>query len=385
MKICVGVMFGGESVEHEISILSAMQVIHALDEEKYEVIPIYIAKDHTMYQDDSLWEIETYQDMDKLIKNGRIVNLIKEDHTIVVQPLKQSWFTKKKHLDIVLPIIHGTNGEDGTIQGYLEMLRVPYCGCDVLGAAIGQDKVIMKQVLDFHHIATPTWFYTTIYEEDQGIIEDKCQTLGYPLIIKPANLGSSVGISIIHDQKELHPALKEAFLYDEKVVIEKVVENLRELNISIMGNRKSKEISSIEEVIRQDHILSYKDKYEGSDSSKGMASTNRILPAQISDEMKKQIEAYAIATFDELCAEGIVRIDFLIDDQEKIVYVNEINTIPGSLAFYLWKDKGYSFTSLLDQLITIGIDKVKRKERRVTSYDTNVLNMKKGLGSKGVK
>lgn len=384
MKLNAAVMFGGESVEHEISILSAMQVMQALDKERYEVFPIYIAKDHTMYQDVSLWELDTYRDLDSLMKNMRKVNLIREGNHVVIEPLKHSLFTKKQVIDIVLPVIHGTNGEDGTIQGYLEMLKVPYCGCRVLGAAIGQDKVIMKEILDYHHIPTCPWFYATMYDDLKEIM-DKGEELGYPLIVKPANLGSSVGIGIAENEKEFQSCLEEGFQYDRKVLVEKVVVKLREINASVMGNARTSEVSQLEEVLKSDEILSYQDKYQGNDKTKGMVSASRILPAALSEAKQKEIEEMAKRTFHELNAQGICRIDFLMDDESGMVYVNEINTIPGSLAFYLWKGKGYDFTTLMDQWIALAIEEEKHKDQQITAYDTNILANASLSGSKGTK
>ncbi|MEG0958790.1 MAG: D-alanine--D-alanine ligase family protein [Erysipelotrichaceae bacterium] len=376
MKIRVAVMYGGKSVEHEISILSALQVMHALDKNKYQVIPIYIAKDHCMYQGDALWDIDTYQDEDRIANKVTNINLIKKGNMVMLQPTKHS-IHKKQIIDLVLPIIHGTNGEDGTIQGYLEMLDLPYCGSSIIGAAINQDKVIMKQVMKQQGIPTVDFFYTTAYESETSYLK-KADKLGYPLIMKPANLGSSIGIHIAKNQAELKDKIKDSFLYDEKVMIEKVVEHLREVNISVMGNMIHSECSLMEEVIKSKDILSYEDKYQNSQTSKGMLSTKRILPANFDQETQTKIKNLALQSFHELCSDGVVRIDFLIDDETKNIYVNEINTIPGSLAFYLWKDSGYLFHELLDRVIELGLDKMRRKKQKIMSYDTNILNIQKG-------
>ncbi|MEG1701608.1 MAG: D-alanine--D-alanine ligase family protein [Erysipelotrichaceae bacterium] len=375
MKLRLAVLYGGESVEHEISILSALQVMNALDKNKYQVIPIYIGKDHTMYQGERLWEIETYQDMTQLKTKVESINIIKQGSNIVIQPLKRS-FHKKQIIDLVLPIIHGTNGEDGCIQGYLEMIGLPYCGSGVLASSIGQDKVIMKQIMNQQGITTPPYFYI-LANEPASLYSNKADKLGYPLIIKPANLGSSIGIHVVQNAKALRLLLQDSFLYDDKVIVEKVIPHLREMNISVLGNYLQSECSAIEEVMKSKDLLSYEDKYQDT-KSKGILSTKRILPALISEDMKLRIEKLALQTFHALCSDGVVRIDFLINDESKEVYVNEINTIPGSLAFYLWKDQGYLFHELLDQVILLGLKKMKRKQQKIMSYDTNILMIQKG-------
>lgn len=382
MKLRIAVIFGGRSVEHEISILSAMQVMHALDPLQYEVIPLYISKDGTMYSETALKDLAVYKQLDEIVSRYDPVHLIRNGKQYEIRKVKQTWRSRNQIVDIAFPVIHGTNGEDGTLQGYLALLGIPYCGCGVLGAAIGQDKVIMKQVLDHHHIPTPAWFYVHAYEDAYDEISEDCEELGYPLIIKPASLGSSVGIGIVNQPSELQAMLQQAFQFDEKAIVEKLIEPMRECNCSILGDMSQMEVSAIEEVIKSNDILSYQDKYEGNGKSKGMVSATRLLPAPISEELASQIADLAKRTFLALQASGVSRIDFIVDETKNIVYVNEINTIPGSLAFYLWTATGLSFSKLLDRIIQLALDGVRRKEKRTYSYDTNLLANYHGEGMK---
>lgn len=385
MKLQLGVAFGGESVEHEISILSAMQVIQALDKEKYDIFPMYYTKEKVLYCDEQLKDIDVYKDMDKLMQSLKPCTLLHDHQNHYIEELGGFFKRKRKRIDMVLPVMHGTSGEDGVFQGYLEMLGIPHTGSAVLGAAIGQDKVIMKQVLENVKVPIVPWFYATVYDlKDMDMIFSRAEELTYPMIIKPSNLGSSIGIEIVENKEQLHKALIEAFQYDEKVVVEKVIQQLKEVNISVMGDLSIINISCIEEVMKADHILSYHDKYEGGAKTKGMASAKRIIPANLDDETSEEVRMLAKKTFHELHSAGIVRIDFMIDEADGSVYVNEINTIPGSLAFYLWEKTGVSFTELLDRYIQLGLDAYKRKERMIFSYQTNILKtFKKGSSMKG--
>ncbi|MEA5018267.1 MAG: D-alanine--D-alanine ligase family protein [Erysipelotrichaceae bacterium] len=391
MKINVGVIFGGESVEHEVSIISALQAINALDISLYNVIPLYISKQRKLYSSKALMEINNYQDLNKLISNIDEVYLLNEGNKVTCRAVKANLFSKKypQVIDLVIPVIHGTNGEDGTVQGYLEMLRLPYVGCDVIAAGVGQDKVIMKYVLTGNGLPVCDWFWFYGHEFSHNMVDiyDKTKALGYPVIIKPACLGSSIGIQIVHNEAELEDAVNEATKYDRKLVVEKVIQNLLEINCSVLGDCYQCEASSLEQVLKNEEILSFADKYGGSknkNASKGMASTSRIVPARISDEKTKMIKQMAIDTFKALGASGVCRIDFMIDQTNDNVYVNEINTIPGSLAFYLWQDANVSFNELMNRLVKQAIDRKRRQEKMIFSYETNIL-AGFSKGSKGSK
>ncbi len=386
--IKIGVMYGGTSVEHEVSIISAVQAMHNLDEEKYDIIPIYMGKDKAWYTGKQLMDIELYKDMDLLKRYANQVVLYKKGNEFVLQKVK-GFRRIVNTVDLILPVVHGSGVEDGSIQGFLETIGVPYVGSNVLGSALGQDKVVMKEVMKAHDI--PVVPYTVAYDYEMSNIEElekKVKKVGYPVIIKPANLGSSVGITIAHTKDELETALRDAFVYENKVVIEKKIEQIIEINASVIGNYEYSEVSALEEVMGKDEILSYKDKYMGSSKtkgSKGMASASRIIPARVDEKVTEKIKEYAKETFKALNLSGVARIDFLIDKKTKDIYVNEPNTCPGSLSFYLWEACGKKYPELLDDIINIAIKDFKNKDSKIHSFETNILSCSGLKGCKGIK
>ena len=397
MKLNIAVFFGGESVEHEVSIISAHQAIEALDKNKYNVIPVYVSKERKLYVSDLLKDMSNYKDLKQLISQCTQVSITSEDNRVVIRPVKPSLFGPKElgTIDIAIPVMHGTNGEDGTIQGFFEMLKVPYAGCDLYGAAIGQDKVLQKNVLSDNNLPITNWFWVYGSEMDthQNEILDKVHRLIYPVIIKPARTGSSVGISIAHNDEEYLACFDEARQYDEKIITEKVVKPMREINCSVVGDSYSCVASVLEEVssVSQDELLSFSDKYLGggksskTQGSKGMASTARIVPAPLTDEQTRLVQQLAKETFRVLGTSGVCRIDFLMDADTKKVYVNEINTIPGSLAFYLWQAAGVSFSELMDKLVELALDRERRRSKMTFSYETNILSNFSASSAKGSK
>lgn len=387
--IKVGVIFGGESVEHEVSIISAVQAMNKLDNEKYEIVPIYITKEGEWYTGGVLREIETYKDMELLKRYTKNVVLYKKDNRFVLQN-KGLIKNFVNEVDIILPVVHGTNVEDGVLQGYLKTIGVPFVGSNVLAAAVAQDKVIQKQV--FEHSKLPItkyyWFYDTDYKaDDEKVVKAIEKGLKYPVIVKPATLGSSVGISSAKNKKELTDAIEEAIHYDYKIVVEEKVENLIEVNISVLGNYENQKLSEIEEVFTDNSLLTYEDKYIGGSKKtgcKGMANASRVIPANIDAKLKKEVEEVATEAFRSVGLSGVVRIDFLIDKKAKKIYINEINSCPGSLSFYLWEPKDKNFTALLDEMINIAIKDYKKDKSKTRSFETNILSGFKGLkGSKG--
>lgn len=383
MKLKLGVIFGGESVEHEISVISAVQAMKALDEEKYEIVPIYIAKDKSWYTGALLRDIDLYKDFDNLKKYAKNVVLYNKDGRFVLQS-KKGLRKIVDEIDIVLPVMHGTNGEDGSIQGFLNMLGIPYAESNMFAATIGQDKVFQKQILESSNlpITKYIWFFDNEYLEDFNSIKKKVKDIGYPVIIKPARLGSSIGIKIANDEEELKTGIDYAIRYDDKILVEKVVKNLVELNCAVLGNKESRETSLIEEVLGSDEILSYNDKYVGDKKSKGMLSTNRIIPAKITKKEENKIKELSEEVFRVLNLSGVVRIDFLMDDKTDDIYINEVNTIPGSLSFYLFDSKKKNYTKLLDEIINIAIKDYKNKKSKTHSLDINILKDYKGLNGK---
>ncbi len=387
MKMKIGVIFGGQSVEHEVSIISAIQAMKAMDEDKYEIIPIYITKEREWYTGNLLKNIDNYSDLDNLKRYAKNVVLYNKEGKFYLQN-KKGLKLIIEEIDIAFPIVHGVNVEDGTIQGYLDLIGIPYVGSDIYGSVVGQDKVFMKQIFESAKIPITkyVWFFDFEYKENKEDIISKIEKLNFPLILKPAKLGSSVGINRVSNKEDLEEAILDTMQYDSKIVIEEVVEDLIEVNCSVLGNYEYQETSEIEEVMSNDEFLTYQDKYLGNTKNgkmKGMAATNRVIPARIEDKQRKEIIELAQETFKILNTAGVSRIDFLIDKNKNKVYVNEINTIPGSLSFYLWDPIGKNYTVLLDELISLAIKNYKNKRRLITSFDTNILQNHSGI--KGVK
>ena len=391
MKTNVAVFFGGRSVEHEISIISAVQAMGNIDREKYNVIPVYMSKQSVFYSGEALLDIATFRAGEAEAKADP-VTFVPKGNKVVMMNLKGGLFKKKDvDIDVCFPIVHGTNCEDGSIQGYIETLGLPYVGCDVMSSALGMDKVLFKNVLLDRKIPTLRCvdFGAREWALNSDEITDRLiKETGFPLIVKPANLGSSVGISKVDDEAELRPAIDMACSFADRVLVEHAVSNLREINCSVLGDRNDCKASALEEPVAHDKILSYDDKYRanaGKSGSKGMASLSRKLPADLTNDKTEEIQRIAVETFKAIGASGVVRIDFLmdVDDNDK-VYVNEINTIPGSLSFYLWEATGVKYPELCDRLIELAFKRQRERENTMFTIDTNILN-ETSFGQKGSK
>lgn len=391
MKIKVGVIFGGETVEHEVSIITAVQAMEHMNKDKYEIVPIYISKDRIWYTGKMLMDIDVYQDFNELKKYAKEVVLTKTKDGFFLQKTRGLFRKNITDIDIAFPIVHGNNAEDGTLQGHLDSIGIPYVGSRVLGSALGQDKVIMKQI--FKDAKLPVvdyvWFFDSEYADDCDKIFEKVEKLGYPVIVKPATLGSSVGITYVKDDNELANAIEEAMKYDIKVVVEKAVSNLMEVNCSVFGNYSHQETSVIEEVTSEEELLTFSDKYisggKKKGSSKGMASASRKIPANISKQLEEKIKETSKEVFKALNLSGVCRIDYLIDKKTNKFYVNEPNTIPGSLSFYLWEPTGKKYMDLLDELISLAIKDYKNRARKIYSFESNILSNYGIKGAKGLK
>lgn len=401
MKIKIGLFFGGNSTEHEVSIVSALQALEFFNKSKYDILPIYITKDNKFYISEHTGNISEYKNIKSLIEKSEQVLLVKSGKKVDLVKYPTKMFGNKvyDYIDIAFPIVHGTNVEDGTLQGLFNMLDIPFVGCDVSSSAIGMDKYVMKCVLKENNIPVLDGivFNKFSYTEDSNeVIINIKKKFDYPVIIKPINLGSSVGIKIAKDDDSLKDALDYAFTFSYKIVVEKAVTKIKEVNCSVLGDIESATASECEQPISSDEILSYEDKYLSSSSSKKtpnassktggtMESLSRKLPADISDEMREKIRTMAVDTFKVLGCNGVARIDFIIDEEDDKVYVNEINTIPGSLSFYLWKAVGMDYTTLLEKMIQLSLKRKREQEDIVFSFETNILDVVSLGGAKGSK
>ncbi len=393
MKINVCVVFGGRSTEHEVAIISANQAMHALmDNEEYNVIPLYITKGGEMYTGDALFNVQDYSDLPKLLEKSQKSVVYRKGSDVVIEAVNKPLIGKAKQerIDVFVPVVHGTNVEDGSIQGWLEILGAPYAGCDVTSSALGMDKIAMKNVLAAKGIPVLPCvdFYSRQWYENKEEILNKLEALGYPVIVKPANLGSSIGISIAKNREDLINSIDNAASFAEKLLVEKAISKIREINCSVLGDFNNAKASVCEEPVAADGFLSYDIKYkEGAKGkSEGMASTKRIIPAELPDDVTLKIQNLCVDTFKALGCAGVSRVDCMIDGETNEIYVNEINTIPGSLAFYLWEKSGLLFPQLMKELVNIALRRAREKSNLTFSFETNLLELHGGAkGVKGVK
>ncbi len=393
MKTTVAFIFGCRSVEHEVSIISAVQAMRSIDRDKYDVVPVWVSKSGEMYTSEKMFEIEPFRDMKALMADSHKVTMIKSGNDVVLHYLDNKLFSKRKDvvLNVAFPVVHGTNCEDGTLQGYLEFLGLPFVGCDILSSAVGMDKAVFKYVMKAADLPVLdcVCFTAREYAENRDEIILKAEKeFGYPLIVKPVNLGSSVGISKAKTREELFDAIDLAVSFSDKVLVEHAVSAIREINCSVVGDPDSCEASVCEEPFMNDEILSYEDKYLGGGKkqggSKGMASLARKIPADLTSDKSEEIRKLAKKVFKALGASGVVRIDFIIDTETDKVYVNEINTIPGSLSFYLWEATKLPYKDLLDKLISLAFRRNRNRENLTFTIDTNILSGV-SFGTKGSK
>ncbi|MDD6095617.1 MAG: D-alanine--D-alanine ligase [Clostridia bacterium] len=394
MKTKLAVLFGGKSVEHEISVISALQAIENLNRDKYDIIPVYISKSGDMYTGEILLCSESYRDIPEMLKKSTKVTFASDGGKayLVRCPAKKFGSNTISEVDVAFPIVHGTNVEDGVLQGYLKTVGLPFVGCDVLASAVGMDKYVMKAMLrDGGFPVLDSLRFSGKNQKKNEITKAVEKKFSYPVIVKPVNLGSSVGITVAHDRDSLEKALGEALNYADTIIVERAIVNLREINCSVVGDASHAEASECEEPFMCDEILSYEDKYMSggkggkSGGSKGMASLKRKVPADISPELREKIRKMAVDSFRWLGCCGVSRIDFMIDADTDELFINEFNTIPGSLSFYLWKPLGVSYTELLDKLISLAFKRQREASEITFSFDTNILAMGAPTGAKGAK
>jgi D-alanine-D-alanine ligase len=364
-KIRVGVIFGGRSGEHEVSLRSAESIINALDKSRYEVVPIGISKE-------GRWLIS--RDAAALLPQAVMSSESQQQVAIIGDPTAQGLMhlsqngemPNREPLDVVFPVLHGTYGEDGTIQGLLEMAGVPYVGCGVLASATGMDKVVMKQLFERAGLTvTPyCWFLRSQWEESpKKILKKISRSLGFPVFVKPANLGSSVGISKARDKEELREAIKDAARYDRRIIVERAVRG-REIEISVLGNEQP--IASLPgEVISGHEFYDYEDKYIDNVSK---TITPAILPRKIIERIQRD----ALIAFQAIDGSGLARVDFFVERKTRRVIINELNTMPGftSISMYakMWESSGISYSELIDRLIQLAFERHADRSRNLTSY-----------------
>ena len=400
MKKQVGVIFGSRSCEREVSIISAVQLMRHADPEKYDIIPVYIDEFGNWYTGDALKDIGSFKPFnpDKKGITKVFPDLSSGSGALLTYIRGTGLFSKDRieiaaRIDVYIIVMHGLHGEDGTIQGLLELANVPYTSTGVAGSALGMDKIMMKQFFrgaDLPVLPGIGVTHTRYLSEPKSVFEEIERELGYPVFVKPANLGSSIGVSRADDRESLEDSLELAFEYDRRVLIEAGLDKPIELNCSVLGYDEEIEASPIEMPINQDEFLDFKDKYLASGGSKGMASLHRVLPAPIEDELKDEIQEMSRKIFRMLDCKGVVRIDYMFDPKAGKLYITEINTIPGSLAFYLWENAGVAYTRLIDRMVGYAEKAHGDKNRANYAYTSDILKgvsfgAKGAKGSKGAK
>jgi D-alanine-D-alanine ligase len=383
-KIRLGVIFGSRSVEHEVSIITAVQLMKNVDREKYDVVPIYVDKSGRWLSGPELEKIETFKNLELVAQHNSYPLLASADietskELVVADDAKASLGS----IDAAIICCHGTLGEDGTIQGLLELAGIPYQGPGVLGSAVCMDKIITKKILEASNIPVVNfqWFTKDKWEEDKEAILQRLmdpantghKLLKFPMFVKPANLGSSVGITKAKDRKSLEEAIEVALHFDRRVLVEQGLEGMKEINISVVGFEEF-EASVPEEPIASGEILSYADKYEGGGKKTGgMASLKRRIPAPIPMSLTKKMQEAAIMAARQCDVSGVARIDFLANVGTGEFWLNEINTIPGSMSFYLWEASGVSYTELINRLVDIALKRQAVRTGNITSIETSII------------
>jgi D-alanine-D-alanine ligase len=362
-KLRIGVIFGGRSGEHEVSLVSATSIINALDKEKYEVVPIGISRE-------GRW-----------VSSARVLQLLKSrdgleqepERFLAPEPNRRALITTngcislEVNIDVVFPVVHGKYGEDGTLQGLLELANIPYVGAGVVASAIGMDKVVQKRLFRDAGIRGPKflWFSSTACRKNsRKVVAEVEQELRYPLFTKPANTGSSVGISKVHNRSELVRGLSAAAEYDLTVIVEQGINHVREIEVSVLGNEEPM-VSVPGEIIPSNEFYDYDAKYV---SGKSTAT----IPAKLPKKTVSEIQRVARSAYSVIECSGMARVDFFVTRKTLTVYLNEINTIPGftAISMYpkLWEASGVSYSELLDRLIALALERHSQKTALRTSY-----------------
>lgn len=386
------VAFGGASPEHEVSVITAHQAMEALKDESTRVKPLYVSKSGEWFTGDVLLDLKNFENLKTLEQKAAPCSFAynKVGQGVLREQKKKMGFlsgTQDTQVRAVLTAFHGAAGENGSFQGACEIFNLPYTGSGVLGSSIGMDKVVAKSVCKSENV--PVVPGINFSEEDwvnsKNDILEQVASLGYPLIVKPVSLGSSIGVVKAKDKQQLSEAIESSFRYDYRLLVEKVVEPLMEINCSVLGQGNDLQVSVCERPVGREELLSFTDKYMGDDASKGMASADRVIPADINQELSVSIQELSKKIFLVLGCSGLARLDFLVNADNQDIYFNEINTIPGSFSFYLWKESGLSFSDLLHKMIDLALHKHHQKNRLVQSYETNLLSTKAVKGIKGLK
>lgn len=376
MKKTIAVIFGGRSAEHDVSIITAhIPIIKSLQVSgQFEVWPIYITKEGVWYADQTMNDLTFFKQPDYLeqLVRSKPIQLSLDKGLKIIWP---GWRTKSVKIDIVFPSMHGTYGEDGSLMGLLRLANVPFVGCDMAASAVAMDKALTKQVLQAEGLpVTPyVWFTAADWASKKQALLGKIQALGWPVFVKPVHLGSSIGITKAKTSESLEQAIEVAFHFDNKVLVEKSVEQLIEVTLPIMGNDQL-QLAAIERPLNKTEFFNFEDKYlSGGKKGSASAAPYSQVPAQIDDSLATQVRELAQRTYKILGCSGIARVDFLIDETTQQVYVNEVNTLPGSLYEHNWKAAGVSSLELVLKLVQLAEDRFNRDQHITYTFKSEVL------------
>ena len=389
-RTVIAVIFGGRSVEHDVSIVTGCQVMQAFPTARYDIVPVYVSRDGKWHTGDRLAKLEHYQDKDILNHPSVSSCVLSPDarhHGLIINPLAGRFGKSEiKRLDVVFPAIHGTHGEDGSLQGLIELADIPYVGCGTLGSALTNDKILTKMALrqagipalDDVSFSRRQWL-----DQPELVIDRVMNKFDWPLFIKPATLGSSIGIGRADSPALLRSSIDIAASFDRRILVEPAVTDGIEINCAVMGYGGQLEASTLEQPLSWDSFLSYEDKYLR--GGEGMKSAERLIPAPISESLAQKIKNISIQAFQAVDGRGLARMDYLVRPDRGEVYLNEINTMPGSLAFYLWREDGYAPADVVEKLAQLAKDVHADKRRNIYDYETNLVSLAAQRGAKGSK
>ena len=372
MKLKIGVIFGGNSLEHELSIITALQAMDNIDTDKYEVVPIYITKDLVWYSSGCLRFIDSFNNFNLIERYAKKVNLVNKNGRFILQ---SAGLIKREltELHLVIPMVHGRGTEDGTIQGYLQLVGIPYVSNNIYSSVICQDKVFTRQLLEYNDLTTLkyVWFFDNEYNKNKEELFKKIDKLSYPLIVKPATLGSSIGIRMVSRKEELDTVINEVLKYDRKVIVEEKIEEVLEYQVSILKTNDKLYVSAIEEIETNLEYRDYSDKCNLENYLNG--NIVRTVPAKISEKMSDEIVMLAKKTINFLNNTGLCTVDFLYDKKSKKLYIDEINSIPSCFSHHLWEEASISYKELFTIMINDTIKNVHKDGDMVKAMDMSVL------------
>lgn len=367
MKTKLGVFFGGVSPEHEVSAITGLQLMKHVDLHKYELVPVYIDKQGRWWTGPQATQAEFFKNLDPSQPQG-------------LEPFSSDLNQLQAALDVAILCFHGGGGEKGYVQGLLELAGIPYQGPGVTGSALAFDKIYTRMVLTANQIDQPqyVWFTADDWQTDRHRILDQVRALSLPVYLKPANGGSTIGIQKVSQESDLSKTIDQTLKFDSRILVEAEVQDCIEVNVAVLGDQFSAQASVPEQPLGQDELLSFADKYErGGGKKSGMASASRRIPAPISSDLTQQVQDVAVKLFKLFDCRGVVRIDFFVNPSTQQILVTELNTIPGSMSYYLWKATGIQYSQLIDKLVEIAQAAQKRQQDLITSFKTNILKQNK--------